>query len=165
MSAGPRRHPAHSPLPHHSPTLSCQMGSHLHHPPHTHTAPHNPHPDYTPTPSPLHHPPHSTTIILLPPHHLPPHHLPPARTQCRCPLWDMLSLPGVSLHTLIPSEARVSQRVPRGCREEERQGAPDRVGAGEWCRGCTVPCLCPLSLLEGGTPCTGHQPLTHRDLG
>ena len=73
--------------------------------------------------------------------------------------------PRVSLYTLIPSEARVSHRVPRGCRELERQGAPDRVGAGEWCRGSTVSCLRPLSLLEGGTPCTGHQPLTQRDLG
>ena len=29
--------------------------------------------------------------------------------------------------------------------------------------GHTVPCLHPLSLLEGGTPCIGHQPLTQRD--
>ena len=73
--------------------------------------------------------------------------------------------PLLSLHTLIPSEAQVSHRVPRGCREEERHGAPDRVGADEWCRGCTMPCLHTLPLLEGGTPCTGHQPLTQRDLG
>ena len=39
------------------------------------------------------------------------------------------------------------------------------VGAGEWSRGHIGPCLRPLSLLEGGTPCTGHQPLTQRDLG
>ena len=44
-------------------------------------------------------------------------------------------------------------------------GAPNRVGAGGWSTGCTVPCLLPLSVLEGGTPCTGHQPLTQRDLG
>ena len=94
MSAGPPRHPPHSPLPHHPPTSSFPMASHIHHPPNTHTAPHNPHSHYTPTPSPLHHPPHSTTIITLPPHHPPPHHRPSARTRCRCPLWDMLSLPG-----------------------------------------------------------------------
>ncbi|KAM8951467.1 uncharacterized protein AAEQ78_009694 [Lycaon pictus] len=29
----------------------------------------------------------------------------------------------------------------------------------------TMPCLVLLSLPEGGTPCTGHQPLTQRDLG
>ena len=29
----------------------------------------------------------------------------------------------------------------------------------------TVPCLVSLSLPEGGTPRTGHQPLTQRDLG
>ena len=68
--------------------------------------------------------------------------------------------PRGSLDTLLPSEARVSHRVPRGCREEGRQGAPDRVCSGEWCRGPTVPCLRPLSLLECGTPCPGHQPLT-----
>ena len=28
-----------------------------------------------------------------------------------------------------------------------------------------MPCLCPLSLLEGNTPCTGKQPLTQWDLG
>ena len=55
--------------------------------------------------------------------------------------------PRCSRHTLIPLEARVSHRVPKGCREEERQGAPDRVGAPEWCRGCVMPCLCPLSLI------------------
>ena len=59
----------------------------------------------------------------------------------------------------------VSHSVSRGCREEERQGAPDRVGAGAWSRGSTVPCLLLLFLLEGGTTCTGHQPLTQRDLG
>ena len=73
--------------------------------------------------------------------------------------------PRGSPHTLIPLQARVSHRVLRGCRQEGRQEAPDRVGAGEWCRGPTVPCLCPLSLLEGGTTCIGHQPLTQRYLG
>ena len=68
--------------------------------------------------------------------------------------------PRVSLDTLLPSEAWVSHRIPRGYREEGRQGIPNRVGTGEWCRGPTVPCLRPLSLLEHGTPCTGHQPLT-----
>ena len=71
--------------------------------------------------------------------------------------------PRGSLETLLPSEAQVSHRVLRGCREEGRQGAPNRVCAVEWCRGSTVPCLCPLSVLEGGTPCTGHQPLTQGD--
>ena len=94
VSPGPPRHPTHSPHPLHPPTSSFPMASHLHHPPQTHTAPHNPHSHYTPTPSPLHHPPHSTTIITLLPHHPPPHHQPSARTRCRCPLWDMLSLPG-----------------------------------------------------------------------
>ena len=28
-----------------------------------------------------------------------------------------------------------------------------------------MPCLNPLSLLESGTPCIGHQPLTQRDMG
>ena len=72
--------------------------------------------------------------------------------------------PRGSLETLLPSEAQVSHRVFRGCREEGRQGAPNRVCAVEWCRGSAVPCLCPLSVLEGGTPCTGHQPLTQGDL-
>ena len=94
MSAGPPRHLPHSPLPLHPPTSSSPMASHLHHPPQTHTAPHNPNPHYTTTPSPLHHPPHSITIIPLVPHHL-PHTISPQQTRCRCPLWDMLSLPGV----------------------------------------------------------------------
>ena len=64
-----------------------------------------------------------------------------------------------------PSEDRVSNRAHRGCREEGRHGVPNRVGAGGWCKGPTVPCLCPLSLLEGDTPCTGQQPLTQWDLG
>ena len=95
VSADPPRYLPHSPLPLHPPTSSFPMASHLHHPPQTHTAPHNPHSHYTPTPSPLHNPPHSTTIIPLPPHHPPPHQRLPARMQCRCPLWDILSLPGV----------------------------------------------------------------------
>jgi len=90
VSAGPPRHPPHSSLPLHPPISSSPMASHLHHPTQTHTAPHNPHPHYNPTPPPLHQPPHSTTIIPLP-----PHHRLPARTWCSCPLWDMLSLPGV----------------------------------------------------------------------
>ena len=64
-----------------------------------------------PIPSPLHHPPHTPTQSppTLYPHTIPPtpsptlhhhhtsaqHHRPPARTRCSCPLWDMLSLPGV----------------------------------------------------------------------
>ena len=82
-------HPHIIPL-HHNP----QWHSTKHHPPHSHTAPHNPNPHYTTTPSPLHHSPHSTTIIPLVPHHL-PHTIGPQQTRCRCPLWDMLSLPGV----------------------------------------------------------------------
>ena len=84
----------HSPDPHHPPTSSSPMASPLPHPPQTHTASHNTQPQYTPT-SPLHHSPHSTTIIPMPPHHPPPHHRPRARTQSSCPLWDMISLPGV----------------------------------------------------------------------
>ena len=55
--------------------------------------------------------------------------------------------PQVSLDTLLPSEAWVSHRIPRGYREEGRQGTPNRVSTGEWCRGPTVPCLRPLSLI------------------
>ena len=85
----------HSPDPHHPPTSSSPLASPLPHPPQTHTASHNTQPQYTPTPSPLHHSPYSSTIIPMPPHHPPPHHRPRARTQSSCPLWDMISLPGV----------------------------------------------------------------------
>ena len=164
VSAGPPRHPPYSPPPHHPPSSSSPMASHLYHPPHTHTAPHNPHPHHTPTIPPTPYP----TL-----HH---HHTPVPTTSTptpSAPSKDPVQLPPVghtqphqgSLDTLLPSEDRVSHRVPRGCRKEGRQGAPDRVGAGEWCRRPTVPCLNPLSLLEGGTPCIGHQPLTQRDMG
>ena len=137
-----------------------------------------------PTPSPSHthsltqSPPtlYPNTISPTPsptPHHHHTHAPTPSTPTPSAPSKDPVQLPPVghaqpprgSLDTLLPSEAQVSHRVPRGCREEGRQGAPDRVGAGEWCRGPTVPCLRPLSLIEGGTPCTGHQPLTQRDLG
>ena len=101
--------------------------------------------------------------MTLVPHHL-PHTIGHQQTWCRCPLWDMLSLPGI-LWIPCSSEDRVSNRAHRGCREEGRHGVPNRVGAGGWCKGPTVPCLCPLSLLEGDTPCTGQQPLTQWDLG
>ena len=147
VSAGPPRHLPHPPLPLHPPTSSSSMGSHLHRPPQTHTAPHNPHPLYTTTPSPptpsptLHHnhtpaPTGSTPTPFIPSYDL-----------VQMPPVGHAQPPRVSLYTLIPSEARVSHRVPRGCREEGRQGAPNRGGAGEWCRGPTVPCLCPLSLI------------------
>ena len=146
MSTGPRRHPAHSPLPHHSPTLSCQMGSHLHHPPHTHTAPHNP----TQT-IPQHHPPYTIPTLhhnhTFAPTPSTPTPFTPSKDPVQVPPVAHAQPPRGSRHTLIPLEARVSHRVPKGCREEERQGAPDRVGAPEWCRGCVMPCLCPLSLI------------------
>ena len=136
------------------------MGSSPYHPTYTiPDTPHIPHPHYTHTPSSLHHPPHSTTIIPLP-----PHHRTPARTWGSCPLWDMLSLPGV----LWRAGSHQNPWCPieyRGCREEGMPGAHDWVDAGGWSTVCTVPCLLPLPLLEGGTPCTGHQPLTQRDLG
>ena len=124
-----------------------------------------------PTPTP------SAYIII--PHGIPPtpspiihhHHTPaptpstptptaPSKDAVQVPPVGHTQPPQVSLETLLQSEAWVSHRVPRGCREEGRQRAPDRVCAGEWCRGSTVPCLRPLSLLEGGLHCTGCQPLT-----
>ena len=113
----------------------------------------------TPTPFPTlhhHHTPAPTPSTTTP--------LTPSKDPVQVPPVGHAQPPWGSLDTLIPSEARVSHRVPMGCREEGRQGAPNRVGAGEWCREPTVPCLRPLSLIEGGTPCTGHQPLTHGDL-
>ena len=114
----------------------------------------------TPTPFPTlhhHHTPAPTPSTTTP--------LTPSKDPVQVPPVGHAQPPWGSLDTLLPSETRVSHRVHRGCRELERQGAPDRVGAGEWRRGSTVSCLRPLSLLEGGTPCTGHQPLTHRNLG
>ena len=110
----------------------------------------------------------------IPTHPIPQHHAPtPSIPTPSAPIKDLVQVPPVghaqpphaSLDTLLPSEAQGSHIVPRSCREERRQGAPDRVCGGEWCRGCTVPCLCPLSILEGGTPFTGHQPITQGDLG
>ena len=102
------------------------------------------------------------------PHHHHTHAPTPSTTTPSALNKDPVQLPPVghaqpqrgSLDTLLPSEAWVFHRVPRGCREEGRQGAPEMVCSGEWCRGPTVPCLRPLSLLERGTPCTGHQALT-----
>ncbi|CAK7295136.1 USP6 N-terminal-like protein [Vulpes lagopus] len=48
---------------------------------------------------------------------------------------------------------------PRG------QSVAVRAGARRLRPSITVPCLVLLSLPEGGTPSTGHQPLTQRDLG
>ena len=121
VSAGPPRHPPHSPLPHHPPTSSFPMASHIHHPPNTHTAPHNPHSHYTPTPSPLHHPPHSTTHAPTTSTTTP---LAPSNDPMQVPPVGHAQPPRGSLDTLLPSEARVSHRVPRGCREEGRQGSP-----------------------------------------
>ena len=159
VSTSPPPHPPISqkhiiPL-HHHPPWHCPYTIPL-----THTKPHT-----IPTHTiPQHYPPYTSPQLHY--HHT---HAPTPSTLTPSALnKDPVQLPPVghaqpprgSLDTLLPSEARVSHRVPRGCREEGRQGAPDTVCAGEWCRGPTVPCLRPLSLLEHGTPCTGHQPLT-----
>ena len=159
MSANPPPHPPISqkhiiPL-HHHPPWHCPTPS----PSHTQSPTQSPPTLYLntipPTPAPTihHHHTHAST---------------PSTTTPSALSKDLVQLPPVghaqpprgSLDTLLPSEARVSHKGPRGCREEGRQGAPNRVCAGEWCRGPTVPYLHPLSLLERGTPCTGHQALT-----
>ena len=141
---------------------------HLHHLPQwdpTYTVPLKPtQPHIIPTHSipqhhpPLHHPPHSTTIIPLPPHHPPTHHQPPARTRCRCTLWDMLSLPG-------DLSISCSHQKPGG--PIEYLGVAGRSEDKEPPTGCVQVSGAEdaLSLLEGGTPFTGHQPITQRDLG
>ena len=94
VSAGPPQHLPHSPLPLHPPTSSSSMASHLHHPPQTHTAPHNPHPLYTTTPSPptpsptLHHPHTPAPTPSTPPPS------PPSKDPVQCHHWDIISLPG-----------------------------------------------------------------------
>ena len=125
--------------------------------------PSHPHTIPTHTITPHHHPytnPHTPPPSYLCPHTIGSQQGPGAAAPCG----TCSASPGFSGQP-TPIRALVSHRVPRGCREEGRPGAPDRVGAGGWNTGCTVPCLLPLSLLEGGTPCTGHQPLTQRDLG
>ena len=130
--------------------------SHLHHPRHpTHSPPTlYPH-TILPTPSPTLHHHHTSAPTPSAPSKDPGQQSPVGHAQP----------PRGSLDSLLPSEALVSHRVHRGCREEGRPGAPDRVDAGRWSMVCTVPCLLPLSLLEGGTPCIGHQTLTLMDLG
>ncbi|KAM8928170.1 uncharacterized protein AAEQ78_022083 [Lycaon pictus] len=57
------------------------------------------------------------------------------------------------------STGQLDARGPRG------QSVAVRVGARRLWPTVTMPCLVSLSLPEGGTPRTGHQPLTQRDLG
>ncbi|XP_048962282.1 uncharacterized protein LOC125754451 isoform X1 [Canis lupus dingo] len=57
------------------------------------------------------------------------------------------------------STGQLDARGPRG------QSVAVRAGARRLWPTVTVPCLVLLSLPEGGTPRTGHQPLTQRDLG
>ncbi|XP_041587588.1 uncharacterized protein LOC121477398 [Vulpes lagopus] len=57
------------------------------------------------------------------------------------------------------STGQLDARGPRG------QSVAVRAGARRLRPAVTVPCLVSLSLPEGGTPRTGHQPLTQRDLG
>ncbi|CAK7294294.1 USP6 N-terminal-like protein [Vulpes lagopus] len=57
------------------------------------------------------------------------------------------------------STGQLDARGPRG------QSVAVRAGARRLQPAITVPCLVLLSLPEGGTPRTGHQPLTQRDLG
>ncbi|XP_041583455.1 uncharacterized protein LOC121474594 [Vulpes lagopus] len=57
------------------------------------------------------------------------------------------------------STGQLDARRPRG------QSVAVRAGARRLRPAVTVPCLVSLSLPEGGTPRTGHQPLTQRDLG
>ncbi|CAD7685936.1 unnamed protein product [Nyctereutes procyonoides] len=52
-----------------------------------------------------------------------------------------------------------------GARGPQGQSVAVRAGAQRLWPAVTVPCLISLSLPEGGTPRTGHQPLTQRDLG
>ncbi|CAK7309218.1 USP6 N-terminal-like protein [Vulpes lagopus] len=57
------------------------------------------------------------------------------------------------------STGQLDARGPRG------QSVAVSAGARRLWPAVTVPCLVLLSLLVGGTPSTGHQPLTQRDLG
>ncbi|CAD7680703.1 unnamed protein product [Nyctereutes procyonoides] len=57
------------------------------------------------------------------------------------------------------STGQLDARGPRG------QSVAVRAGARSLWPAVTMPCLVSLSLPEGGTPRTGHQPLTQRDLG
>ncbi|KAM8937022.1 uncharacterized protein AAEQ78_017231 isoform 1-T2 [Lycaon pictus] len=59
----------------------------------------------------------------------------------------------------LSSTMQLDARGPRG------QSVAVSAGAQRLWPAVTVPCLVSLSLPEGGTPRTGHQPLTQRDLG
>ncbi|KAM8951114.1 uncharacterized protein AAEQ78_009406 [Lycaon pictus] len=106
------------------------------------------------------------------------HGVPPAPEGRRCRAQDTLPAPRplqlVPLAGLSPlhrgpaqawdplpsaSTGQLDARGPRG------QSVAVRAGARKLWPAFTVPCLVSLSLPEGGTPRTGHQPLTQRDLG
>ncbi|CAD7690465.1 unnamed protein product [Nyctereutes procyonoides] len=63
-----------------------------------------------------------------------------------------------------PSALRVHGAAP-DARGPRGQSVAVRAGARSLWPAVTMPCLVSLSLPEGGTPRTGHQPLTQRDLG
>ena len=116
-------------------------------------------------PTPSHSNPHSPTQSpptlnpnTMPPHHPSPHHQPPSRTWCRYPLWYMLSLPRDLSIPCSHQKPRGPIEYPGVAGRSEDKGPPTgcvQVSGAEDA----------LSLLEGSTPFTGHQPITQGDLG